>query len=178
MSKALLKYIRLSPTKARLISREIQGMNAELALATLEFTPNKAAAVIYKVLASAIANGNYDAQSVIVKSCRVDAGPVLRRMMPRARGRANVIRKPTSHIFIEVEEAKNLKDSKKIKAESAKSQKPKDSAKKTSKNDSTADSSKAAKKTATRSTSSSTKTKKASETTKDNNAKSLKVEDK
>lgn len=102
MSKALLKYIRLSPIKARLIAREIQGMNAELALATLEFAPNKAARVIYKVLASAVANGNYDAQSVIVKSCRIDAGPVLRRMSPRARGRANMIRKPTAHILVEV----------------------------------------------------------------------------
>lgn len=107
MSKALLKYIRLSPTKARLIAREIQGMNAELALATLEFAPNKAAKVIYKVLASAIANGNYDAQNVVVKSCRIDAGPVLRRMSPRARGRANMIRKPTAHILVEVDEPKN-----------------------------------------------------------------------
>lgn len=113
MSKALLKYTRLSPTKARLIAREIQGMNAELALATLEFAPNKAAKVIYKVLASAVANGNYDAQSVIVKSCRIDAGPVLRRMSPRARGRANMIRKPTSHILVEVAEAKaTTKDTK------------------------------------------------------------------
>lgn len=79
-------------------------MNAELALATLEFAPNKAAKVIYKVLASAIANGNYDAQSVVVKSCRIDAGPVLRRMSPRARGRANMIRKPTAHILVEVDE--------------------------------------------------------------------------
>ena len=80
-------------------------MNAELALATLEFAPNKAAKVIYKVLASAIANGNYDAQSVVVKSCRIDAGPVLRRMSPRARGRANMIRKPTAHILVEVDES-------------------------------------------------------------------------
>lgn len=108
MSKALLKYIRLSPTKARLIAREIQGMNAELALATLEFAPNKAAKVIYKVLASAIANGNYDAQSVVVKSCRIDAGPVLRRMSPRARGRANMIRKPTAHILVEVDELQKV----------------------------------------------------------------------
>lgn len=102
MSKALLRYIRLSPTKARLVAREIQGMNAELALASLEFTPNKSAKIISKVLASAIANGGYDAQSVVVQSCRVDAGPVLRRFMPRARGRATPIRKPTSHIFVQV----------------------------------------------------------------------------
>lgn len=102
MSKALLRHIRLSPTKARLVAREVQGMNAELALASLEFTPNKAARVIAKVIASAVANGSYDAQEVVVLSCRVDAGPVLRRFTPRARGRATPIRKPTSHIFVEV----------------------------------------------------------------------------
>lgn len=102
MSKALLRFIRLSPTKARLIAREVQGMNAEIALASLEFTPNKAAKIIAKVIASAVANGGYEAKSAIVHSCRVDAGPVLRRFMPRARGRATPIRKPTSHILVEV----------------------------------------------------------------------------
>lgn len=102
MSKALLRYIRLSPTKARLVARQVQGMNAELAIASLEFTPNKAAKLISKVIASAVANGGYDAQDVIITSCRVDAGPVLRRFMPRAKGRATPIRKPTAHIFVEV----------------------------------------------------------------------------
>ena len=102
MSKALLRNIRLSPTKARLVAREVQGMNAELALASLEFTPNKAARVIYKVIASAVANGSYDAKEVVITSCRVDAGAVLRRFTPRARGRATPIRKPMSHIFVEV----------------------------------------------------------------------------
>ncbi|EQL60117.1 large ribosomal subunit protein uL22, partial [Helicobacter pylori] len=46
MSKALLRFVRLSPTKARLIARQIQGMSAELAIASLEFTPNKAARVL------------------------------------------------------------------------------------------------------------------------------------
>ena len=102
MSKALLKFIRLSPTKARLIAREVQGMDAESALASLEFTSNKAARIIAKVIASAVANGGYEAKNVIVYSCRVDGGPVLRRFMPRARGRATPIRKPTSHILVEV----------------------------------------------------------------------------
>lgn len=102
MSRALLKYIRLSPTKARLIAREVQGMNAEIAIASLEFTPNKAARVISKVIASAVANGGYDAQDVVITSCRVDAGPVLRRFTPRAKGRATPIRKPTAHILVEV----------------------------------------------------------------------------
>ena len=103
MSKAVLRFIRLSPTKARLIAREIQGMNAEEALAKLEFMPNKAARVIAKVLTSAIANGGYDANEVVVKSCRVDRGPYLKRFRPRARGMASKILKPTAHIYVEVE---------------------------------------------------------------------------
>ena len=103
MSKAVLKFVRLSPTKARLIAREIQGMNAEEALAKLEFMPNKAAGVIAKVLASAVANGGYDANEVVVKSCRVDRGPYLKRFRPRARGMASRIQKPTAHIYVEVE---------------------------------------------------------------------------
>jgi len=102
MSKAVLKFIRLSPTKARLVAREVQGMNGEAALAALEFTPNKAAGIIGKVVASAIANGGFEPEEVTVVSCRVDAGPVLKRFRPRARGSASGIRKPTSHIMVEV----------------------------------------------------------------------------
>ena len=126
MSRALLRYIRLSPTKARLIAREVQGMNAELAIASLEFTPNKAAKLISKVIASAVANGGYDAQDVIVTSCRVDAGPVLRRFMPRAKGRATPIRKPTAHILVEVGTQKS--QAKQVESKS-KDSKPKDSKK-------------------------------------------------
>ncbi len=102
MSKATLKFIRLSPTKARLIAQEVQGMNAELALASLEFMPNKAAGIISKVIASAVANGDYEPEEVSIVSCRVDKGPVLRRFKPRARGSASRILKPTSHIYVEV----------------------------------------------------------------------------
>jgi len=103
MSKATLRYVRLSPIKARLVAREIQGMNGELALATLEFMPNKAAKIISKVLASAIANGDYEPEEVTVTSCTVDKGPFLKRFRPRARGRASRILKPTSHINVIVE---------------------------------------------------------------------------
>lgn len=102
MSKAILRHIRLSPTKARLVARQIQGMDGEYALASLEFTPNKAARVISKVLVSAIANGGFDPSEILIKSVRVDKGKVLRRFMPRARGRATPILKPTAHVFIEV----------------------------------------------------------------------------
>ena len=107
MSKATLKFIRLSPTKARLIAREVQGMNAETALASLEFMPNKAAKVISKVIASAVANGGYEPEEVVISSCRIDKGPVLKRWKPRARGRASRIMKPTSHVIVEVTEAKD-----------------------------------------------------------------------
>ena len=104
MSTAKLRFIRVSPTKARLIAREVQGMNAEEALAALEFMPNKAAKIIAKVIASAVANGGYDANEVIISSCRVDKGPVLKRFKARARGMGARINKPTSHIFVEVTE--------------------------------------------------------------------------
>ncbi len=118
MSKAVLRFIRLSPTKARLVAREVQGMNAELALASLEFTPNKAAGIISKVIASAVANGGYEPEEVEIVSCRVDKGPVLRRFRPRARGSASRIMKPTSHIYVEVAPAKEQEQKKSSKKDS------------------------------------------------------------
>lgn len=110
MSKAILKFIRLSPIKARLIAREVQGMNAELALASLDFMPNKGAKIISKVIASAVANGGFEPEEVEILSCRVDKGPVLKRFKPRARGSASGIRKPTSHIFVEVSKSAKKED--------------------------------------------------------------------
>ena len=102
MSRAIIKFIRLSPTKARLIANEVQGMNAELALASLSFMPNRGAKYIANAISSAVANGGFEPEEVVVKSCGVDAGPVLKRFRPRARGSASRIRKPTSHILVEV----------------------------------------------------------------------------
>lgn len=107
MGKALLKFTRVSPIKSRLIAREVQGMNAEAALAALEFTPNKAAKIISKVIASAVANSDMEPQEMVITSCRVDKGPELKRFRPRARGRAGGIRKPTSHIFVEVNKSED-----------------------------------------------------------------------
>ncbi|MCW1865606.1 50S ribosomal protein L22 [Campylobacter jejuni] len=113
MSKALIKFIRLSPTKARLIAREVQGMNAELAMASLKFMSNKGAKYIANAISSAVANGGFEANEVIVKSCRVDAAAVLKRFRPRARGSASRIRKPTSHILVEVVKAEVKAEEKK-----------------------------------------------------------------
>ncbi len=107
MSRAILRFSRVSPTKARLVAREVQGMNAELALASLEFMPNKAAAIISKVIASAVANGDYEPEEVVITSCRVDKASFMKRWRPRARGTASRILKPTSHIFVEVAPANN-----------------------------------------------------------------------
>ncbi len=126
MSKALLKFVRVSPTKARLIAREVQGMNAELALAALEFMPNKAAGIISKVIASAVANGDFEPEEVVITSCRVDKAAVMKRWRPRARGTATRIIKPTAHILVEVAPAASVAPAKEApKKETAKKEAPK-----------------------------------------------------
>ena len=105
MSRALLKYTRVAPNKARMIAREVQGMNAELALAALEFMPNKAARIISKVIASAVANGDFEPEEVVITSCRIDKAAVMKRWRPRARGTASRILKPTAHILVIVAKA-------------------------------------------------------------------------
>ena len=80
-------------------------MNAELALASLEFMPNKAARIISKVIASAVANGDFEPEEVTITSCRVDKAAVMKRWRPRARGTASRILKPTAHILVEVAES-------------------------------------------------------------------------
>ena len=110
MSRALLRFVRVSPTKARLVAREVQGMNAEEAIAALQFMPNKAAEIISGVIASAVANGDYEPEEVVVTSCRVDRAAYMKRFRPRARGTATRILKPTSHILVEVAPANNGKD--------------------------------------------------------------------
>ena len=100
MAKAILKFIRVSPIKARLIAREVQGMNAEYAIASLQFTPNKAAGIISKVIASAVANAGLDPVDAVITSARVDKGPVLKRFTPRARGSASPKHRPTERVAI------------------------------------------------------------------------------
>lgn len=103
-AKAVAKYIRMSPRKARLVVDLIRGKNAKEALAILQLTPNKPAEPIYKALHSAMANAenNFEMKrdDLYVAQAYVDQGPVLKRFRPRARGTASRIRKPTSHITI------------------------------------------------------------------------------
>ena len=105
---AKLRYQRLSPQKARLVADVVRGKNALQALNILRFTNKKAAKFIEKTLRSAIANAehnfNLDPEKLYISKILIDKGPVLKRISPRAMGRADVIRKPTAHITIEVDE--------------------------------------------------------------------------
>jgi large subunit ribosomal protein L22 len=105
---ATLKYVRLSPQKSRLVVNLVRGKGVQDALNILRFSPNKSASVVLKLVNSAIANaeqkGVADVDQLFVKEITVDGGPVLRRFLPRAQGRATRIRKPTSHIRVVVAE--------------------------------------------------------------------------
>lgn len=105
---AKLRYARISPQKARLVADQVRGMPVEKALNELTFSPKKAAAMIKKVLESAIANAENndgaDVDELRVSRIQVDEGPLLKRMHARAKGRGNRITKRTSHILIGVSE--------------------------------------------------------------------------
>ena len=86
----------------------IRGMPLEEALRVLDFSPRRAAALIVRVLRSAMANADEqeaDLEVLYVADARADQGPVLKRMKPRARGSADVLRRPTCHLIVELEEA-------------------------------------------------------------------------
>ncbi|GBE12882.1 50S ribosomal protein L22 [bacterium BMS3Bbin14] len=108
-TKAVAKYIRISPQKARLVADVVRGMDVDSALTTLKFMPKKGARILRKVIESAVANAiqteTIDADTLYVKSILIDGGPMLKRMRPRAMGRATRILKRTSHITVVVDEA-------------------------------------------------------------------------
>ena len=102
--RSIYKYARISPFKAREVTREIQGLPVSAALDLLAFTPKKAAFLINKTLKSAIANAENNAnlkpEGLVVKEAIVGEGPTFKRIMARARGSASQILKRTSHIRI------------------------------------------------------------------------------
>lgn len=107
-AKAVAKWVRISPLRARLVANEVRGKSVDDAMVYLQFSKTKAAQQIRKTLGSAIANAEnnfeMDVDSLVVSEITVDQGQKLRRMKPRSRGRADVIRRPTSHITVIVEE--------------------------------------------------------------------------
>jgi len=108
-TSAKLKYARISPQKVRLVANQIRGLPVERALNVLNFSKHKAAAIIKKVLESAIANAEHndgaDIDELKVSAICVDQGPTLKRLRPRARGRADRIIKRMSHLSVTVVEA-------------------------------------------------------------------------
>ncbi|CUS48546.1 MAG: LSU ribosomal protein L22 RplV [Idiomarinaceae bacterium HL-53] len=103
------KFARLSPQKGRLVADQIRGQNVAQALDILAYSPKKAAALIKKVLESAIANAEHnegaDIDELKVSAIMIDEGPTMKRIKPRAKGRADRILKRTSHITVVVSDS-------------------------------------------------------------------------
>ncbi len=107
-SKAILKYARITPRKVRRVTDVIKGKKAGDAMIHLGFFPHKGSKIVAKVLKSAMANAEQkkvaDPESMKIKRVFIDQGPTMKRIMPRAMGRADIIRKRTSHITLILEE--------------------------------------------------------------------------
>ncbi|MEH0167237.1 50S ribosomal protein L22 [Paucibacter sp. JuS9] len=105
-TKAIVRGVRLSCDKGRLVADMIRGKKVDQALNILEFTQKKAALIIKKALESAIANAEHndgaDIDELKVTSIYVEQGATLKRFSARAKGRGNRISKPTCHIFVSV----------------------------------------------------------------------------
>jgi len=108
-AEAKLKYARISAQKARLVADQIRGLRVEQAINVLSFSPKKGAGIIKKVLESAVANAEHNAGADVdelkVAVIQVNEGPSVKRIQPRAKGRANRIVKRTSHISVTVAES-------------------------------------------------------------------------
>ena len=106
--KAVHRYARSSAQKTRLVADQVRGLPVQDALDLLQFSPRKAAALIRKVVLSAVANAEHnlslDIDDLFISKIVVDEGPSLKRIMPRAKGRADRIVKRTSHITVVVAE--------------------------------------------------------------------------
>lgn len=107
-ARAVSRYLRVSPFKARQVADLVRGKKAEEATGILRYTNKKSAPLIAKVLKSAIANAEHnfdmDTTQLVVSEIYIDEGPTLKRMKPRAYGRADIRRHRTSHITIVLRE--------------------------------------------------------------------------
>ena len=108
--KAIAKYIRISPSKVRIVLDVIRGQKYEDAVAILKNMPNAATESVLKVLESAGANAEnnlgLNKADLIVKEAFADGGPTLKRFQPVSKGRAHAIKKRTSHITVILDEAR------------------------------------------------------------------------
>ncbi|NLN86833.1 MAG: 50S ribosomal protein L22 [Syntrophomonadaceae bacterium] len=107
-SRAIARYIRVSPLKARQVADLVRGKDIKEALGILRYTNKKSAPLINKVVNSAVANAEHnfdmDSDALYISEIMIDEGPTLKRMRPRAYGRADVKRHRTSHITVVLKE--------------------------------------------------------------------------
>lgn len=107
---ATAKNVRIAPGKVNLVLRLIKGKDLQEALAILQYTPRAASPVLTKLLksaeANAVNNNELNADNLFVESCFANQGPIMKRIMPRARGSASRIYKRTSHITVVLKERK------------------------------------------------------------------------
>lgn len=112
--KAYLKYFRIAPRKTRLVAELVKGMPVNAALIQLSIALKRPAHALLKLLKSAISNAKVNFQispeNLYIKEFKVDEAPMFKRRMPRARGRATVIRKRRSHITVILAELKKVKE--------------------------------------------------------------------
>jgi large subunit ribosomal protein L22 len=111
-AKAINKMVRISPNKVRPVIDLVRGKPVDRALAILRYLPQKAAKEIARTIQSAAANAEnnfeMDPADLIVKTIFADEGPAFKRIMPRARGRADRIRKRTTHITVVVDDGEEI----------------------------------------------------------------------
>ena len=107
-SKAYIRNVRISPSKVKIVCDLIRGKKAKEAMAILRFTPKAASEPLSKLLQNAMANAEnnfeMDVDKLYISEVLVGPGPIMKRMMPRAKGRADRINKRTSHITLAVKE--------------------------------------------------------------------------
>lgn len=129
-STARVRYARMSPQKARLVVDMVRGKKVNSALNILRFTNKATARIIEKLIKSAKSNAEVkniaEPEEMKIETIFVDKGPVMKRQMPRARGRADIIRKPFSHVTVVLKEIEDPKKKKPVKkAAEEKTEKPK-----------------------------------------------------
>lgn len=107
MFRATHHHARIAPSKVRPFADMIRGLRASQGLEALRYVPNRGARMLEKVLKSAIANaedrGARNVETMVIRECRVDDGPQMKRLMPRSRGMACLILKRFSHIHVGID---------------------------------------------------------------------------
>lgn len=108
-----LKYLHISPRKVRLVADAIRGKKVDEAQSILSFTVKKASLPVLKLLNSAVANTKEKTDKLYISKITVDEGPVMKRVLPRAKGRGDVLKKRSSHVTLVLDEIKENKKKKK-----------------------------------------------------------------